>query len=124
MDQFRRKRELFRRHKEYHRIFNLWRDFDLITTIITISGLFLAIVNYEIESSRHTSPINIIDYPDANSHPRVSHAQTNLVRLSIMISNIFAVACMFARHYYKYTWTNNFRENCDERIFFQYNSDI
>lgn len=74
LEQLRRKRDLFRKHKDYHRIFNLWRDFDLITTIITISGLFLAIVNYEIETGRYTDPINKHDYPDAKSHPRVAHA--------------------------------------------------
>lgn len=41
-----------------------------------------------------------------------------------MISNVFAMACMLARHYYKITWMNNFREDTDERIFLQYNTEI
>ena len=41
-----------------------------------------------------------------------------------MISNFFAVACLFARQYYRIKWVNNFRIDNDERIFFQYNQEI
>jgi hypothetical protein len=39
------------RQKEYHKIFNKWRDFDFITTILAMIGLALAVANYEIEMS-------------------------------------------------------------------------
>ena len=34
---------------EYHKIFNLWRKYDLYTTILATIGLILMIVNYEID---------------------------------------------------------------------------
>lgn len=41
----------FTRQREYHRIFNHWRDYDFITTIMAIIGLALAVANYEIDMS-------------------------------------------------------------------------
>ena len=34
---------------EYHKIFNMWRMYDLWTTLFAIVGLSITIVNYEID---------------------------------------------------------------------------
>lgn len=47
--------------KEYFVIFNTWRKYDLLTTIFTTCGLFLAILNYEVDISNKKMIIYDID---------------------------------------------------------------
>ena len=54
-----RRLEQLKRHKEQYKIFNRWRDFDFITTILAMSGLTLAVINYEFEISANLEPIDI-----------------------------------------------------------------
>lgn len=47
-------------------------------------------------------------YSDAMLEPRNAKKATNILRLITMISSIFAVASLIARHYYKRAWMNKY----------------
>lgn len=114
---------MFDQKKEYHQIFNKWRDFDFITSILAISGLLLAISNYEIGVSADYIPPSL-DI-DAMDDPRNTHGSTNIVRLIIMITTLMAVGCLIMRHHYKILWLNKyFHQYSEDHIYYQYNEVI
>lgn len=55
--------KIFEAQKEYHRIYNHWRDFDFLTTCFAIVGLFLSIINYE-HIVQNTDRIDYLKHPD------------------------------------------------------------
>ena len=100
--------EQLKRNKEQYKIFNRWRDFDFITTILAMSGLTLAVINYEFEIGANLEPIDIEAHPSPMTLPRVNRGQTNLVRLIVMITTILAIICLVTRHYFRCVWLNSF----------------
>jgi hypothetical protein len=100
------KEDAFIRQREYHRIFNHWRDYDFITTILAIIGLSLAIANYEIDMSSQYDLLNPSVIPNAMDDPRNRKTSTNLVRMIILITTLLAVGCLIMRHHYKVLWIN------------------
>ena len=49
----------------------MWRDFDLISTILAMSGLLLAILAYESEVAYQLDHPDVLEHPHAHKHPRV-----------------------------------------------------
>ena len=120
-----KKSRLFNKQKEYHRIFNQWRDYDFITTILAMIGLALAVANYEIEmldefgysvGSKHSEKQRVID-PD--------NVQRNLVKAIVAFTSLLAVGCLAMRHYYKILWLNKyFHQDSETHLYYQFNEII
>ena len=87
-------------------MFNKWRDFDFITTILAMIGLALAVANYEIEMSSQYELLDPKLHKNAMDDPRNQKTATNMVRMIILITTLLAVGCLFMRHYYKVQWLN------------------
>jgi hypothetical protein len=96
-----RKQKMLNRQREYHRIFNSWRDYDFITTILAMIGLALAVANYEINIRGNYPSPDYDNLPDPMQDPRNRKPETNLVRIIIGVTTLLAVACLCMRHYYK-----------------------
>ena len=57
--------------------------------------------------------------------PRNQHWTTNIVRLSIALTSILAIACVCIRQYYKVEWINKYLQKDNQsHISYQYNQII
>ena len=117
-----RKIEFNNRQKQYHRIFNQWRDFDFISTTLAMIGLTLALVNYEIDIANDQIPLDPSKYGDnAMLEPRNQKPTTNMFRLIVMITSLLSAGCLIMKHYYKVLWLNeHFHQETDTHIYVQY----
>lgn len=113
-----KKLERFKKQRDYHRIFNQWRDYDFITTILAMIGLALAVANYEIDMSNSYDLLDPKLTPNAMDDPRNQKTATNMVRLIIMITTLLAVFCLVMRHRYKVQWLNEyFQQDSETHIY-------
>ena len=72
------------------------RDYDLMTTTMSMIGLLIAMIQYEYEVG--TEEMNKDSYrEELPEHTRI-HI---MCRLVVFISSWFSVACMMRRQYYK-----------------------
>jgi hypothetical protein len=46
-----RRDQILKDNQEYHRLFNQWRTYENLTTLLAILGLLATIINFEIDSS-------------------------------------------------------------------------
>ena len=112
--------------KEYHYIFNKWRDFDFMTTCLAISGLLLSIINYEYVIL--SSPV--ID-KDKNPDPKLLERNTNSItvtlRLIVTITTLLSSFCLYKRHLFQMYWSNKYitsTEKNPNHITFMYDDII
>ena len=42
-------KQMIENDKQFHEIFNNWRRFDILTAVFSMTGLVLAVTNYEID---------------------------------------------------------------------------
>ena len=123
--------------KEYLRIFNNWRRYDLPATVFALSGLILALINYEMDISNKDYVIYDVDvittkYEDAMQTDRFRVGHSVLLRYFILITTILAIVCLVARHQYKIKWMNKYfnqalireKRHADRSLNFYYNQAI
>ena len=82
-------------------IFNQVRNFDFLTTVLSVFGLVLAIIDYESQISTNLKNINIKEYPDASKHPRVTNGLSCMIRMTTLFTTVCAMGCLIMRHYHK-----------------------
>lgn len=73
---------------------NKWRVADFISSILAISGLIIALVEYEI------SFVDAIDQRENLSTQRI------VLRILILITSISSVGTIVVRYYFKRKWQN------------------
>lgn len=64
---------------------------------MAIFGLLLAILNYELSIYNYKYAIDIEKYPTPDIHPRVNDLDTVLCRLTIFITTLISICCLFVR---------------------------
>ena len=106
---------------EYHRIFNLWRDYDYLTTMLAIIGLILCVGLNETNYFSHFKAVDREKFPDAMHDPRNRKALSNMIRVITVSTNIVALYCLVRRHQYKVLWRNKyFNEDGSTHIYYQF----
>lgn len=105
--------ENFKAQKEYHIIFNKWRDLDFLTTVLSMVGLVLAILNFEHDVKNNSEPIDKEAYPDPMSHPRNTDYKSCIFRMIIALTSAVSLVCLYMRHLYQLKWMNKFLSSDD-----------
>lgn len=83
--------DMMTKHNELYR---KWRIADLITAILTISGLIIAIAEYE---------VGFIVFKGARSNISV---ERNVLRVLVTLTSIASVITIIVRYYFKRKWQN------------------
>lgn len=100
------------RDEQFHQIYRSWRDAEIMHTILSMVGLFLAVFSYEYgQHMIEDSPNRIIDmdeYPDPMDHPLNSFPWVNPIRMIIAATSLLSFIFLIIRHYYKKKWLNEF----------------
>ena len=103
--------KIFSRDKIYLNIYNRWRFYEALSCIFSMSGVVLAIIDYEIDIMTFIQKIDPTIYDNALKHPRnVSDTQDILRWINIFTTSI-SLTCLFLRHYYKRVWQNTFYDD-------------
>lgn len=119
-----KKEKDLRKQKEYHSIFNQWRDYDFITTILAMIGLALAVANYEIEMLEDFGEYEPNNF-SKDRHPHPKNLQRNMVKVIVFVTTVLAVGCLTMRHYYKILWLNKyFHQDNETHLYYQFNEII
>jgi len=93
------------KHKdEYHRVFNLWRDYDYLTTLLAMVGLVLCVASNETNYFTHWKTVDPEKYSDAMDDPRHAKSISIMIRVISIATTVLAVYCLIQRHYYKNLW--------------------
>ena len=137
LEKTKKPRQQITEDKEYFRIFNYWRRYDLAATGFALCGLALALVNYEIDISNKDYVIYDVDvittkYDDAMQTDRFKDGHSVLLRYFILITTALAIVCLVARHQYKIKWMNKYfnpaltreKRHADRSLNFYYNQAI
>jgi hypothetical protein len=93
-------------HKMYFKSYRLWRDYDLMCTILSSTGLLIQFVNYEYEKSQPFQKRDPIAHPNPMNDPVNGMPTTNLVRMVVFVLTILALICLVQRHLNKREWKN------------------
>ena len=91
------KKKMFERRKDYHRIFNKWRDYDFLTTVFALFGLGFATIYYEHAITDHKGPLDPAKYPNPLDLHRLKGTTNLICKFVTMITTIFAIACLYLR---------------------------
>jgi len=82
---------------EQNKLFVKYRDYDLMTTTLSMIGLLLAGFNYEMKID--TEDITPKTYRKSDKVYTMQH--TNLFKLVILMSSLLSLGCMIMRTFYK-----------------------
>lgn len=120
--------------KEYFRIFNYWRRYDLAANLFALSGLIIALINYESDISNKSLVIYDVDeimskYENAMQTDRFKIGHTVMLRYLILLTTGLSILCLIARHQYKIKWMNKYfnqalireKQHADSSLNFYYN---
>jgi hypothetical protein len=108
-------------HKNYIFYFDKWRDYDLLSTILSNMGLLIYFLNYQFTIAREYTHIrDPIVHPDAMDDPINASKYENLSRVAVAILSLFAMVCLYLRHYYMATWKQKFFDH-DHNVKIYYN---
>ena len=80
---------------------NYWRFFDLVTTLFTVAGLFVAMIDYEISY--------VYDQSNTNDPRSIATAKNSPLRLMMLILTLLAITTILLRHGLKARWLNKVR---------------
>ena len=106
-------------------MFNQWRDYDFISTILAMIGLGIAVANWEVDAQMDYNKLDPTKYPKAMDDPRNLKVSTNIIRIIILTTTILAIISLVIRHYYKILWLNKyFYDDCDTHIYYQFQEVI
>jgi hypothetical protein len=82
--------------KRYETYYNKWRDYDLLTSILSILGLVVAIIDHEF----------CLDVLQPMLYaPNLQCADT-YVRFIVTMTSVLAIVSITLRHYQKTQWLN------------------
>lgn len=79
--------------KKYEKYYNKWRDYDLLTSILSMTGLVIAIIDHEYN-------LTLKDYDPRNP------LHDSYVRMIITVTSLLAIVSITLRHYQKTQWLN------------------
>ena len=74
--------------RDYHKIYNKWRDYDFLSTICATFGLLLGICNYEYGVINFKETPDPQKYPDPMMEPRNNNWVNHLIRFLILLTSI------------------------------------
>ena len=75
---------------QYFNLYNYWRFFDLMTTLLAAAGLLVAIVDYEVHYT--------YDQSDENDPRKIKLAKNSPLRVVLLILTILAITTILLRH--------------------------
>jgi hypothetical protein len=83
----------------------------MMSTIFSLLGLFIAMIDFEIDVLYVKEPLDPIKYPNAMDDPRNILKSQYILRILNMFTTIVSLIFLFFRHYYKRIWMNTFFKN-------------
>ena len=100
--------------KQYFEIFNTWRRYDLLTTIFTTFGLFIAILNYELDILNKKMIIYNINLLEQNKIVNAMESDIFIngynipIRYLMAVTTILSIVSLVLRHQQKVKWINEY----------------
>lgn len=103
---------VLKRQKEYERIFKAWRYYDFISTFLSVTGLVLAIVSYELEVNDDTIDRYTVDLTPDMSRKELEEAAMNRMKpphiwwINWVVFGLSMTSglTIYIRHYYVNLW--------------------
>lgn len=79
----------------YMKYYNLWRDYDLLATIISNTGLLVFFIWYEMFMAKHVHTRDPEQWPHAMDDPYNAEPSNNIVRMLVFFSTLCSLFCLF-----------------------------
>jgi hypothetical protein len=96
----RRKKE----HEEFMACYHQWRGYDMMSMILSTTGLIIQFLNYEYDVQMHVHIRDPVKWPNAMDDPQLAGTHTNFVRMVGLFLTLNASFFLILRHYYKRKW--------------------